>query len=59
MMNMHNRKKAKPIGGRYKRKEFNEPNRMNSATVKENRIMAPSIKKNLNPADTRFASLDA
>ena len=36
-----NRKKAKPIGGKYKRKGFRKLYKRNSATVKEIRIMTP------------------
>ena len=41
MTNVDNRKKAKPIGGKYKRKGFRKLYKRNSATVKEIRIMAP------------------
>ena len=40
-MYMDNRKKAKPIGGKYKRKEFRKLYKRNSATVKETKIMTP------------------
>ena len=36
-----NRRKAKPIGGKYKRKEFRKLYKRNSATVKEAKIMMP------------------